>query len=148
MNNNNKYAKLNNSNKIYKVSRLTDKQAVLTDANTSLITSIDNIEFVNEKHIGNKQAKCSVTIESSNIPNEIMLRHLHKEDAISLLDKYIDQAIVAKIARIRIIHGKHGGVLRAAVHEYLSCHPFVKSFCIADYSEGGIGVTVAILGKK
>ena len=61
---------------------------------------------------------------------------------------YIDRAIVAKLGRVKIIHGKHGGVLRNAVHEYLSTHPFVKEYHIADYSEGGLGVTVAILGKK
>ena len=77
-----------------------------------------------------------------------MLRHKLKDEAISELDKYIDQAIVAKLGRVRIIHGRHGGVLRDAVHEYLKAHPHVKSFEIAGYGEGGIGVTVAALGKK
>ena len=74
--------------------------------------------------------------------------HKLKETAISELDKYIDQAIIAKLGRVRIIHGKHGGVLREAVHEYLSSHPYVKEYNIADYTEGGLGVTVAILGKN
>ena len=77
-----------------------------------------------------------------------MLRHKFKDEALAELDKYIDQAIVAKLGRVKIIHGRHGGVLREAVHEYLRNHPYVKEFSLANYGEGGIGVTVAILGKK
>ena len=61
-----------------------------------------------------------------NISNEIMLRHKFKDEAIAELDKYIDQALVEKLGRIRIIHGRHGGILRNAVHEYLKNHPYVK----------------------
>lgn len=147
---NTKYCKLLNGNKIYTVEKINGNKITLRNSNSTIVTDISNVTFLDEKNIRTRSTNSSVTISVSNniVPNEIMLRHKLKEEAISDLDKYIDQAIVAKLGRVRIIHGKHGGVLRNAVHEYLSSHPFIKEYHIADYSEGGLGVTVALLGKK
>lgn len=144
-----RYCKLNNQSKIYLVEKIENTQAVLRSENIQITTDVSNLTFVDGSYINaHKIGKSSVTITSSNIENEIMLRHKLKDEAISDLDKYIDQAIVAKLGRVRIIHGRHGGVLREAVHEYLKNHPYVKEYYLAGYSEGGIGVTIAILGKR
>lgn len=145
-----KYCKLLDGNKIYEVEKIKDNKVTLRYANSIIITDVSNVIMLDESNINNRNYNSNITISVSNdfIPNEIMLRHKLKEEAILELDKYIDQAVVAKIGRIRIIHGKHGGILRNAVHEYLASHPFVKEYHIADYSEGGLGVTVAILGRK
>ncbi len=145
----NRYCKLQGSNKIYLVEKEIGNEVILIDENVRVRTIKDNITLLGEDFVPHKRSsKTSINITSKNIPNEIMLRHKLKDDAIAELDKYIDQAIVAKLGRVRIIHGRHGGVLRDAVHEYLKNHPYVKEFEIAGYGEGGIGVTVAILGKK
>lgn len=145
----NRYCKLQDSNKIYLIEKEIGNEVVLASGNIRVRTLKDNITLLEENFIPHKRSsKTSINIVSENIPNEIMLRHKLKDEAIAELDKYIDQAIVAKLGRIRIIHGRHGGVLRDAVHEYLKNHPYVKEFEIAGYGEGGIGVTVAILGKK
>ena len=145
----NRYCKLNGKDKIYLIEQVSGNKVILSDSNIRIKTNITNITLLEEDFIPQKRSvKSTLTLVSENIPNEIMLRHKLKEEAIAELDKYIDQALVAKLGRVRIIHGRHGGVLREAVHEYLSRHPYVKSYEIADYSEGGIGVTVAILGKK
>ena len=145
-----KYCKLINGNKIYEIEKIKGENISLRYANSTIITNISNVIMLDEENInlGKNNSSTSITVNNETVPNEIMLRHKLKEEAISELDKYIDQAIVAKLGRVRIIHGKHGGVLRNAVHEYLSTHPLVREYHIADYSEGGLGVTVAILGKK
>ena len=145
-----KYCKLINGNKIYEIEKITGEKITLKHANSTIITNISNIIMLDEENINlrTSSSNISITVNNETVPNEIMLRHKLKEEAIHELDKYIDQAIVAKLGRVRIIHGKHGGVLRNAVHEYLSEHPLIKEYHIADYSEGGLGVTVAILGKK
>jgi len=145
-----KYCKLLDGNRIYEVEKLYGDKITLRNSNSTIVTDISNVTFLNDENIRTRHSNSSVSISVSDekVPNEIMLRHKLKEEAILELDKYIDQAIVAKLGRVRIIHGKHGGVLRKAVHEYLSAHPFVKEFHIADYSEGGLGVTVVVLGKK
>lgn len=145
----NRYCKLNGKDKIYLIEQVSRDTVILSDSNIRIKTNVANITLLEEDFIPAKRSsKSTLTLVSENVPNEIMLRHKLKEEAISELDKYIDQALVAKLGRVRIIHGRHGGVLREAVHEYLKEHPYVKSYEIADYSEGGIGVTVAILGKK
>ncbi len=147
-NNDTKYCKVLNSNKIYTVEKITDKNICIRHENSVITTTIDNITFVNSNEIAKKSSTHTITLETLGVPNEIMLRHKLKETAISELDKYLDQALLAKLGRVKIIHGKHGGILRNAVHEYLTNHPYVKEFHIADYTEGGLGVTIAILGKK
>ena len=145
----NRYCKLQDSNKIYLIEKEFRNEVILLSENIRVRTSKDNITLLEEDFVPQKRSSISrINIVSENIPNEIMLRHKLKDDAIYELDKYIDQALVAKLGRVRIIHGRHGGVLRDAVHKYLRNHPYVKDFEIAGYGEGGIGVTVAILGKK
>jgi len=79
---------------------------------------------------------------------EIHLRGLTVEEALSRLDKYLDDALLAGLETVRVIHGRGGGVLREAVADYLAEHPEVKTFHLAEQAEGGLGVTVAVLGKR
>lgn len=145
----NRYCKLHGSEKIYLIEKCDNNDVILSSGNVKVKTTIDNVTLLPEDFVSPKRnTRSTVNITSENVPNEIMLRHKFKDDAIAELDKYIDQAVVAKLGRIRIIHGRHGGILREAVHEYLKGHPYVKEYYIADYDEGGIGVTVAILGKN
>ena len=144
-----KYCKILGSNKIYVIENIDGETIRLRNGNTIVTTNMSKIQIVSEEHLNkNIRGSYSVEISSSDIPNEIMLRHKYKDEAIAELDKYIDQAVVAKLGRVRVIHGKHGGILRKAVHEYLENHPNVKEFHIADYAEGGLGVTIVVLGRK
>lgn len=145
----NRYCKLQGNNKIYLIEKQIGTDVILLSGSVKIRTNKTNITLLEENFEPPKRSiKPNINISSENIPNEIMLRHKLKDDAIAELDKYIDQALVAKLGRVRIIHGRHGGVLRDAVHEYLKNHPYVKQFEIAGYGEGGIGVTIAILGNS
>jgi DNA mismatch repair protein MutS2 len=62
-------------------------------------------------------------------------------DALPYLDKYLDEAVAASLHRVRIIHGKGSGRLRAAVHELLTSHPQVKAYMPCSPQEGGWGAT-------
>ncbi len=83
-----------------------------------------------------------------SVSPEIMLRGLTVEEALSRLDKYLDDALLAGLERVRLIHGKGTGVLRQAVTDYLDEHPEVRGHFIAEQSEGGVGATIALLGPK
>jgi len=63
------------------------------------------------------------------------------DEALAELDKYLDDASLAGLDEVRIIHGKGTGVLREAVHVYLHQHPAVRSFQLADRAAGGEGAT-------
>lgn len=62
-------------------------------------------------------------------------------DALPSLDKYLDVAVASGLQRIRIIHGKGSGRLRAAVHEFLTSHPHVRAYMPCTPEEGGWGAT-------
>ncbi|MCL4297115.1 MAG: Smr/MutS family protein [Anaerolineae bacterium] len=76
---------------------------------------------------------------------ELDLRGQVTEEALLRLDQYLDQAFLARLPWVRIIHGKGSGALRQAVRQELSGHPMVSSYRPGDESEGGEGVTVAKL---
>jgi len=82
------------------------------------------------------------------VSSEIMLRGLTVEEAVPRLDKYLDDAQLAGLTRVRIIHGKGTGTLRQVVGEFLDEHTNVRGHYMAEQSEGGLGATIALLGPK
>lgn len=82
--------------------------------------------------------------KSSSISTEINLIGKTTDEAISLLDKYLDDAYLAHIPSVRIVHGKGTGALRKAVHNHLKRLKYVDSFRLGEFGEGDSGVTIAI----
>lgn len=82
---------------------------------------------------------------SHDMSTELNLIGQRVEEAIPALDKYLDTAVVAGLPRVRIIHGKGSGRLRAAVHERLTSYPRVKAFVPCTPNEGGWGATLVEL---
>ena len=80
--------------------------------------------------------------------NEIHLRRLTVDEALPRLDQYLDDAFMAGLWQVRVVHGKGTGTLRQAVWEQLSKHPLVKSHRLGGYGEGGVGVTIVELVQK
>ena len=64
-------------------------------------------------------------------------------EAICVLDRYLDEAMRAKLSTVRIIHGKGTGVLRNAVQQDLKRNKYIKKFRLGQYGEGEDGVTIA-----
>ncbi len=79
------------------------------------------------------------------VSGELDIRGLASDEAIIELDKYLDNAVMAGINSVRIIHGKGTGTLRAAVQAHLRAHKSVKSFRVGLFGEGENGVTIAEL---
>lgn len=81
-------------------------------------------------------------VKALNIKPEIDLRGQMVDEAISNVDKYLDDAYLANLPQVTIIHGKGTGALRQAIHQHLKRHPHVKSFRLGKYGEGETGVTI------
>ncbi len=79
---------------------------------------------------------------------ELDLRGMTVDEMLVELDRYLDQAYLAGLPFVRIIHGKGTGALRQAVREQLRGHPLVSEFRSGENSEGGEGVTVAKLVQR
>lgn len=82
-------------------------------------------------------------MKMSAMPTEVDLRGMDTVEAICVLDRYMDEAMRAKLPSVRIIHGKGTGALRAAVQQSLKKNKFVKKFRLGQYGEGEDGVTIA-----
>ncbi len=80
--------------------------------------------------------------KSSTISSEIDLRGKTVQEGLALIDKYLDDAFLSSLGRVRIIHGKGTGALGNAVQDFLGTHPHVREFSYGAPNEGGHGVTV------
>lgn len=92
---------------------------------------------------GGHPAHSGREMKMSAMASEIDLRGMDTVEAICVLDRYMDEAMRAKLTSVRIIHGKGTGALRQAVHQSLKRNKFVKKFRLGVYGEGEDGVTIA-----
>jgi len=81
--------------------------------------------------------------KSASVSTEINLIGMTVDEALAHLDKYLDDASLAHLPSVRIVHGKGTGALRKAVHTHLKRCKYVKSFRLGEFGEGDAGVTIA-----
>lgn len=106
-------------------------QLRLADEQKDIISSIESSRYTG--------------IKTGSIRPEIDVRGNNIEEATAKLDKYIDEAVVAGLHEVSIIHGKGTGALRKGIHDFLRPHAHVLSFRLGKYGEGETGVTVVKL---
>jgi DNA mismatch repair protein MutS2 len=86
--------------------------------------------------------------DKSSVAGELRLIGKTTDEARDLLEEYLDDAFMAGLPSVRIIHGKGTGAVRRAVEDVLSTHPLVTTHRPGSASEGGGGATVAALGQS
>ena len=91
------------------------------------------------KKTGSGKIKMS---KSSSVSTEINLLGKTVDEALSELDKYLDDAYIAHLPSVRVVHGKGTGALRKAVHNYLRRQKHVDSYRLGEFGEGDAGVTI------
>jgi len=79
------------------------------------------------------------------VDRELRLRHLTVDEALWRLDQYLNDAFIAGLSSVRIVHGKGTGKLCRAVHDSLDKHALVKAYRLGDYGERDYGVTIVEL---
>lgn len=95
-----------------------------------------------------KQGKSKITAAMDRrVGLELDIRGMLVDEALAVVDRYLDDAFLSGLSEVNIIHGKGTGALRTGVQDYLRRHPRVKSFRIGNYGEGDAGVTVVTLKK-
>ncbi|MDE5865171.1 MAG: Smr/MutS family protein, partial [Lachnospiraceae bacterium] len=111
--------------------------------------SLDDLVLLEEKtnvsvdklhRTGSGKLKMS---KSYSVSTEINLLGKTVDEALSELDKYMDDAYLAHLPSVRIVHGKGTGALRKAVQNYLRRCKYVKDYRLGEYGEGDAGVTIA-----
>lgn len=84
-------------------------------------------------------------IKKYKLSNELDLRGLNSEDAVDKVEFFLDEASLANLSPVYLIHGHGTGILRKNIREYLKTSPYVKKYRCGEQSEGGDGVTVVEL---
>ncbi|MCR5691285.1 MAG: endonuclease MutS2 [Eubacterium sp.] len=95
-----------------------------------------------KKEVAMTHARSMKMSKAMTISTEINLIGKTVDEALSLLDKYLDDAYLAKLHQVTVIHGMGTGALRKAVQDYCKKCKYVKSYRMGEYGEGGYGVTV------
>lgn len=85
------------------------------------------------------------SFKSQSVSPEINLLGLTVDEAIPIIDKYLDDCFIAKLSPVRIVHGKGTGALRNGIHHYLKTNKIVDSYRLGTFGEGEMGVTVVSL---
>ncbi|MDE0483947.1 MAG: endonuclease MutS2 [Candidatus Poribacteria bacterium] len=80
--------------------------------------------------------------KANSVQEELCIHGMLVKEGLDITDKYLDDAYLAGLLTVRILHGKGTGALRSAVHEVLDTNPHVANYQYAPHSEGGEGVTV------
>ena len=83
--------------------------------------------------------------KSLSVSPEINLLGKTVDEAVSELDKYLDDAILSHLSTVRVVHGKGTGALRKGIHEFLRRQKHVKSYRLGEFGEGDAGVTIVEL---
>ncbi len=94
---------------------------------------------------GNPMLSLPVMDLASAPETQLDLRGRRVEEVLPDVDRYLNDAYLAGMPFVRLLHGKGTGALRQAIRQDLSRHPLVKSFASAEASEGGDGVTIVNL---
>lgn len=81
--------------------------------------------------------------KSASVSTEINLIGMTVDEALAHLDKYLDDAYIAHLPSVRIVHGKGTGALRKAVQQHLKRQKYVKNYHLGEFGEGDAGVTIA-----
>lgn len=117
-----------------------------TKFNISQLKLLDSVSVGEKGKPGSEKAyRASV---SRNFKPELDVRGMTGEDACFTVDKYLDEAIVARIFSVTVIHGKGTGALRSAIWSRLKSDKRVESFRAGQYGEGDYGVTIVDLKHK
>lgn len=113
--------------------------------------NVNDLELLEEETLQNRKEQLRERsgagklkmMKSLQVSSSINLIGKTVDEAIPLLDKYLDDAYLAKLHQITIIHGVGTGALRNAVQSHLKKSKYIKTYRMGEYGEGGYGVTVA-----
>ena len=134
-----------NGTVLSKISKSKEVQVQIGSIKTNV-----NIKYLEEpkklkndiNKIPSSSANYSSISKTRTINSEINVIGLTVDQALPLIDKFIDDCFLAKLKTARIVHGKGTGKLREGIHSYLKKNKRVKSFRIGTYGEGEMGVTI------
>lgn len=137
------YNKLNTTGIIYSLPNKSN-EVKLQIGNIFMNVKLEDLSLAESSpSIKNKSSNVSYSnTKAQSVASEINIIGLNVDEAIPIVDKYLDDCYMAHLEYARIVHGKGTGKLREGVHSFLRKHPHIKSFRLGTFGEGEMGVTV------
>jgi DNA mismatch repair protein MutS2 len=123
------------------------KSALVVFGNVRMRVPLSDLRPTPKKERRRDQVAEIRTEKQASATRELDLRGMTGDEAIPLLDKFLDDALLAGYGRVDVIHGKGTGALRKKVVEFLQGHPRVRGVRIAEWNEGGMGATIVELSE-
>ncbi len=103
------------------------------------------IAKVQKQNDTSKNVVINKPINNTQLPLECNVIGKRVDEALQIVEKYLDSAVLKGMHEVRIVHGKGSGALRNAIHDYFKTHPNIATFRLGQYGEGEWGVTIAEL---
>ena len=113
--------------------------------NIKMNINIKDLSFPKEEPKKKTVSSFSSVSKSKSVSTELNIIGLTVDEAIPIVDKFLDDSYLAKLEIVRIVHGKGTGKLKNGVHQFLKTNPHVKTYRMGTYGEGEMGVTVVTL---
>ena len=116
----------------------------------SMVSMKDLVPISNNTQINTVVKTSQKTFHNAkalNVSSELNVIGLNINEALPIVDKYLDDAYLASLENVRIVHGKGTGKLREGIQSFLKNHPHVRSYRVGSFGEGEMGVTVVTLKK-
>ncbi|MGL5540163.1 MAG: endonuclease MutS2, partial [Erysipelotrichaceae bacterium] len=132
------------------ITNINGKRVTLVANGTKMQTTLDELQWA-QRPANQKKKRSKGEISSrfnTAFSMELNLLGCRVDEALAMVDKYLDNALYAKVFEVRIIHGVGTGALRKAVQEYLKTSRLVEDYRYGMQGEGGLGATVVKLKRK
>jgi DNA mismatch repair protein MutS2 len=124
-----------------------DGEALVQAGIMKINVHVSNLKLVDEQSLEIRRTGSAAIgmSKAMSISPRIDIRGMNVDEAVTALGKFLDDAAIAGLSEVTIVHGKGTGALRNGVHLYLKTHHHVKSYRLGKYGEGESGVTIATL---
>ncbi|MDD3010644.1 MAG: Smr/MutS family protein [Bacteroidales bacterium] len=137
------------------ITSIRGKKATIEFENMRIRAELETLEKAEPHQKGNRSVRLTtaasgniihdLTLKTANFRISIDIRGQRAEEALSTLEKYIDDALLLRIPEIKILHGKGNGILREAIRNFLKSMPEVQNYKDEDLERGGSGITAVRL---
>ncbi len=142
------YVKIALTNQVGEIIELDKKNATVLCGNTKIKSSLSNLVKTTKPKSSQETLKKAKVEHSSSFKVECNLIGMRVDEALAVLDKFLDNALLSNAPFVRIVHGVGTGALRKAIWQKLGKYKFVKKYELADSAQGGSGATIVTLKEN
>lgn len=121
---------------------LQGEKAILRVGAIKMDVNVKKLVKTEKKPKGASMPHNTVMETPETVPSSVMVRGMNVQEALPLVERYLDQALRRGHSSVTVIHGRGEGILRREIHALCASLKYVESYRLGDVGEGGFGVTI------